>query len=111
MYRKHSYLTVNGLPPTSGGKLIRVAKPEPVFPPNFGGLRDYHEKEEFLGRYAAGWAPPVPKEQAGADIEELEYFYNRFKGKRCFIIGNGTSLNKIDLRSEEHTSELQSLMR
>src|SRR3546814_724791 len=97
MYRKHSYLTVNGLPPTSGGKLIRVAKPEPVFPPNFGGLRDYHEKEEFLGRYAAGWAPPVPKEQAGADIEELEYFYNRFKGKRCFIIGNGPSLNKIDL--------------
>src|SRR3546814_1865686 len=78
-------------------KLIRVAKPEPVFPPNFGGLRDYHEKEEFLGRYAAGWAPPVPKEQAGADIEELEYFYNRFKGKRCFIIGNGPSLNKIDL--------------
>jgi hypothetical protein len=97
MYRKHSYLTVNGLPPTRAGKLIPVAKPEPVFPPNFSSLRDYHEKEEFLGRYAAGWAPPVPKELAGADIEELEFFYNRFKGKRCFIIGNGPSLNKIDL--------------
>lgn len=97
MYRRHSYLTVNGLPPVNQGKLIRVAKPEAVFPPNFTTLRDYHEKEEFLGRYAAGWAPPVPKELAGADTEELEFFYNRFKGKRCFIIGNGPSLNKIDL--------------
>ncbi len=97
MYRTHSYLTVNGLPPTNKGKLIPVAKPEPVFPPSFTSLRDYHEKEEFLGRYAAGWAPPVPEGQAGADNDELESFYNRYKGKRCFIIGNGPSLNKIDL--------------
>lgn len=27
----------------------------------------------------------------------LKHFYNRFKGERCFIIGNGPSLNKHDL--------------
>src|SRR3546814_20034191 len=54
MYRKHSYLTVNGLPPTSGGKLVSVAKLAPVFPPNLGGMRDYNEKEEFHGGDACG---------------------------------------------------------
>jgi len=97
MYAENSYITVNGLPSTSRGKLIRISSQEAIFPPNFTSLRDYHEKEEFLGRYAAGWAPPVPEDLAGADVEELEFFYNRFKGKRCFIIGNGPSLNKIDL--------------
>ena len=29
--------------------------------------------------------------------KRLERFKNKYKGKRCFIIGNGPSLNKMDL--------------
>jgi len=97
MYRRHAFLTINGLPPSCPGKLIPVAKPEPVLPPAFTNLRDYHERERFEGRFAASWAPPVPKEQQFADTDELSFFYNRYLGKRCFIIGNGPSLNKNDL--------------
>ncbi len=32
-----------------------------------------------------------------ADTKKLKDLKDRFKGKRCFIIGNGPSLNKIDL--------------
>lgn len=32
-----------------------------------------------------------------ADVSELQKLKDKFKGKRCFIIGNGPSLNKIDL--------------
>lgn len=31
------------------------------------------------------------------DMKNLKQFKNKFKGKRCFIIGNGPSLNKCDL--------------
>jgi hypothetical protein len=97
LYRRHSFVTINGLPASQRGKLIPVDKPEPVLPPTFTNLRDYHEKERFEGRWAASWAPPVPKDQQYADTEELSFFYNRYLGRRCFIIGNGPSLNKCDL--------------
>lgn len=32
------------------------------------------------------------------DKQKLVSFHNKYKGKRCFIIGNGPSLNKCDLR-------------
>jgi hypothetical protein len=32
-----------------------------------------------------------------ADKRKIRKLHNKFKGKRCFIIGNGPSLNKIDL--------------
>lgn len=97
MYKRNSYITTNGLPPTCRGKLVPVSKTTPEFPPNFTSLDSYLEKEELTGKYAGSWAPAVPQELAGADVEQLAFFYNRFKGERCFIIGNGPSLNKIDL--------------
>jgi hypothetical protein len=97
MYRSHEYLTVNGLPPTLPGKLIQVERDEPVFPPSEPDFLDYVNKEEFIGKYAAGWAPMIRTGKTGPDTEDLAFFYNRFKGKRCFIIGNGPSLNKLDL--------------
>lgn len=33
----------------------------------------------------------------GSDIEEIKFYRNRYKGRRCFVIGNGPSLNKHDL--------------
>jgi hypothetical protein len=97
MYRNNSFVTVNGLPADRDGKLIKVGEVEPTFPPAFTSLNDYIEKEEFLGRYAGSWAPAVPKESAIDDTDQLAFFYNRFKGRRCFIIGNGPSLNHNDL--------------
>jgi len=32
-----------------------------------------------------------------ADVSKIQKLEGKFKGKRCFIIGNGPSLNKIDL--------------
>ena len=54
-----------------------------VLPPDFKGLVDYRERELYD-------APPP-------DVEELAMFHNAFLGERCFIIGNGPSLNKHDL--------------
>ncbi len=31
------------------------------------------------------------------DSDQLKSFQNKYKGKRCFIVGNGPSLNKLDL--------------
>ena len=36
---------------------------------------------------------PITKDQRA----RLEFFENRYSGKRCFIVGNGPSLNKHDL--------------
>lgn len=49
---------------------------------NMGLPFEFFEEKRFLGR---------------ADREKLSSLKNKFKGKRCFIIGNGPSLNKIDL--------------
>lgn len=39
----------------------------------------------------------VPLLLPRADVGKLQSLKNKFEGKRCFIIGNGPSLNKIDL--------------
>ena len=97
MYRVNSKLTVNGLPPQTGGTIVPISVSVPVFPQDDVVFDEYKSKEEFEGKYAGGWAPPPPPDQRDPDTEELRFFYNRFKGKRCFIIGNGPSLNKHNL--------------
>jgi hypothetical protein len=99
MYSVNSQLTVNGLPGSLnlGVKLIGVEKDEQVFPPECDGKKPYNDSEELTGKFANAWAPAIKKEIAVDDTKQLQFFYNRFKGKRCFIIGNGPSLNKHDL--------------
>lgn len=99
LYRRHSYLTVNGFPGNLnwGVELIRSERPEPVFPPEFDGVKPYNDSEELTGRFANAWAPAVNRAEAVDDTRQLQHFYNRYKGKRCFIIGNGPSLNEHDL--------------
>ncbi len=38
----------------------------------------------------------------GFDSKKLKALQNKFKGKRCFVLGNGPSLNKTDLRLLEN---------
>lgn len=81
LYRRGDHLTINGLrqiAPTG------IRKEDTVFPPDFKGLEDYPEREIYANM-------PAP------DTEELRALYNQFEGERCFIIGNGPSLNKHDL--------------
>ncbi len=81
LYRRGDVLAVNG---------VRLAAPltarmEGVtFPPDFKGLEDYPVREVYAKAPAS-------------DSDELVQFYNRFQGQRCFIIGNGPSLNHHDL--------------
>lgn len=56
---------------------------EKIFPPELTNLIDYPEREIYE-------APPP-------DREKIRSLYNKFKGERCFIIGNGPSLNRHDL--------------
>lgn len=99
LYRDNSHLTVNGLPGrlSTGIKLVSVEKDEVVFPPEFDGVKPYNDSEELTGKFANAWAPAVKPDVAVDDTRQMQFFYNRFKGKRCFIIGNGPSLNKHDL--------------
>ena len=41
----------------------------------------------------------------GYDKKKLKGLKDKFKGERCFILGNGPSLNKMDLKllEEEHS--------
>lgn len=81
LYRSRDKLAINGvrLEDEPVSKLEGV-----IFPPDFKGLSDYPNREVYANT-------PDP------DSDELAQFYNRFKGQRCFIIGNGPSLNKNDL--------------
>lgn len=81
LYRRGEELTVNGLRtiPAPVRRLDGV-----TFPPDFKGLDGYAAREVYANT-------PRP------DVEELAQFHNRFKGQRCFIIGNGPSLNNHDL--------------
>ncbi len=36
------------------------------------------------------------------DISKIREFKNKYKNKRCFIVGNGPSLNRIDLSKLDH---------
>lgn len=38
-----------------------------------------------------------PGKRKGYDRDELKKLKDKFKGKRCFIVGNGPSLNQLDL--------------
>lgn len=46
-----------------------------------------------------------------ADKKEIKNLHNKFKGSRCFILGNGPSLNKHDLSilNNEHTFAVNSI--
>lgn len=80
LYRHAQEPTVNG----TVQRIATTAKSENViFPPDFTSLSAYPEKELYKA--------PDP------DSEGLATLYNAFKGKRCFIIGNGPSLNQHDL--------------
>lgn len=79
LYKQENGINVNGTIKKSNHN-----DPTPlIIPPEFDGLSTYQKREIYKA--------PDP------DIEELEPFYNAFLGERCFIIGNGPSLNKHDL--------------
>ncbi|MCP5398809.1 MAG: DUF115 domain-containing protein [Sphingomonas sp.] len=58
-----------------------------MLPPDFTSLSEYEHKEFY--KHVAKVCDP--------DTEKLEGLYNKFLGARCFIIGNGPSLNRHDL--------------
>lgn len=45
------------------------------------------------------------------DKNSIKQFHNKFKGERCFIVGNGPSLNKLDLEllKDEYTFGVNSI--
>jgi len=79
LYRHGNELTINGI------KKLEVVNNHNniILPPEFKGFPDYSCRELYDA--------PDP------DFSELSLFYNKYLGKRCFIIGNGPSLNKHDL--------------
>jgi GT2 family glycosyltransferase len=81
LYRHEGDLSINGI---VNKKAIMQPVREVIFPSDFNTLSVYPEKELYA---------KVPE----PDTDELAALYNAFKGKRCFIIGNGPSLNKHDL--------------
>ncbi|NPD15517.1 DUF115 domain-containing protein [Xinfangfangia sp. D13-10-4-6] len=85
LYRSGAKLTVNGQRErTAAFQKIGEGRGDLIFPPDFRGLSDYAAREVY-----AGTQPP--------DSDRLAGFYNRYQGERCFIIGNGPSLNRHDL--------------
>lgn len=99
LYDKNN-LQINGLRSNSFsiGQQRKVSKLSGmIYPEEFTSLDDYEAREEY------------------ADTSEpskgLGNFYNKYKGKRCVIIGNGPSLNKIDLGKiqSEYTFGVNSL--
>lgn len=85
LYRSGRPLAVNGVyaDAVAAAAPAQSAQAEPIFPPAFKNLNNYAEKELYQA--------PEP------DSAKLAKLYNAFKGERCFIIGNGPSLNKHDL--------------
>jgi hypothetical protein len=86
LYEGGRQLTINGL--EEAASLESIA-PDVIFPPTIkdNTTRDLskYEEKELTGEIRKG------------DVELISQFYNAFKGERCFIIGNGPSLNKHDL--------------
>lgn len=61
------------------------------YPSDFASKEDWlKDRRSFIGKL--GGLPPN-----GSERETLESLRGRFRGKRCFVIGNGPSLNKINL--------------
>lgn len=79
LYRNKGKLSYNGILKEPDNILPETI----ILPPDFKGLTGYRERELYDA--------PVP------DVDELAIFHNAFLGKRCFIIGNGPSLNNHDL--------------
>lgn len=80
LYRDGERLPVNGQKP----RTARASCTDVIYPPDFSSIFDYKQREIYK-------SAPEP------DSAELATFYNAYRGKRCFIIGNGPSLNKHDL--------------
>jgi hypothetical protein len=81
LYRHEENMSINGL--INRKKSMQSVR-DVIFPTDFNSLAAYPEKE----LYAKVTEP---------DTDELAALYNAFKGKRCFIIGNGPSLNRHNL--------------
>jgi len=81
LYRHERELAINGIVrhKSASTEALNV-----IFPPDFVSLETYARKELY-------------ETASDPDSAELAKLYNAFKGKRCFIIGNGPSLNKHDL--------------
>lgn len=97
---KRSALQINGLRSKAlwVGQRKKLSKLDRViYPEEFTTLDDYEAREEYA--------------DTSAPSKDLRYFYNKYKGKRCVIIGNGPSLNKIDLGKiqSEYTFGVNSL--
>ena len=71
--------------------------------------REYTELENYQGPLAKAWG--LRDEQIEPDSQALSQFYGKYASKRCFIIGNGPSLNKHDLKllTNEYTFGVNSL--
>lgn len=67
---------------------VPVKNKDIILPPNFSSLTSY-----ILNEYYPNTTEPDDK---------LKILHNSFLGKRCFIIGNGPSLNKHDLSLMEN---------
>lgn len=76
LYEDNVVLTPNGR------KIVTNIKHDITLPPDFKDF-NYRQRELY----------DAPE----ADVNQLEKFRNAFLGKRCFIIGNGPSLNNHDL--------------
>jgi hypothetical protein len=55
------------------------------------------KRRELAKRLIGKKTYPVSKDISIHEREKLQKLQNRFEGKRCFIIGNGPSLNQCDL--------------
>lgn len=80
LYSSERQLAINGCYSKLAGN---YAAGSVIFPPETNTLEAAAAREFYNA--------PAP------DTEELAALYNAYKGKRCFIIGNGPSLNKQDL--------------
>jgi Protein of unknown function DUF115 len=82
LYRSKTEPRVNGIVPRRVSACTRTA--DIIYPTEFDTLESYEKRERY-------------DEAPSPDSDEIAAFYNAYKGKRCFIIGNGPSLNKHDL--------------
>ena len=99
LYNKKD-LEINGLKARQDcvGDIRRVPRiASTIYPDEFTNLDDYEAREEYA--------------DTNKPSEGLRQFYNKYKGERCVIIGNGPSLNKIDLGKiqSEYTFGVNSL--
>lgn len=78
LYR-HGDITINGL----ANSVAEIDAGPAIFPPNYDRDADYAANE--------------PYHDVEPDSDKLMSLHNAFAGQRCFIIGNGPSLNKHDL--------------